>query len=455
MAKQFGFGEYERADVGIRVSTQLLRYQFIKTLVYRKSSWAKDLVRIENHRMLPTELLKPVNAEINPVLLDTPLKAFFSYLDKKKVKLIKLEKNKKVVKDAKSPKEFEEAALRNLIPDWKTLKSDKDAKSFCLLLENWANEQNLNSDWFLDFVLMVLIKFKLSFNYDSEQSKKKNIEYNKNDLREALLGGISDYYSEKISKEWWSVDEHFELSESVFPFVFRHKEFETDPITWYPNIIRRNEFIEEAREKFLCRIEAVKELNRFQNIDEEAQRNNLDEYCNQIEKQISQNKHLPLFPYIEKIPNLELPFFSSIWVPSKVKRKRFIANFIDGLNVKFQKYKQMAKSLDSLRKEDFELALFSYCNKIESLMRKNYEKTPSKYTDNTHFEWLVDYQVPPFKGYKEVASEIEIEKRPSVETIRKAVKRLSDMIKLPLRPPLRTGRPKGIKEERRRLILGK
>jgi hypothetical protein len=168
-----------------------------------------------------------------------------------------------------------------------------------------------------------------------------------------------------------------------------------------------------------------------------------------IEQLNSENVKEESYPYVARHGD-ELEVFSSTWKPSEIEREQFIENFLSELRQEFEKYKQIAESLNSLEKDRFETKLSNYCNRVERHMPKNYAKTPAKYTDNTHFEWLVDYQIPPYKDYKEIAEQIDITKRPSVYAIKKAIKRLSDTIGLTLRKAPRTGRPKGIVETKKR-----
>lgn len=489
MAKHFGYGDYERIDVKVRLSTWFMRHYFLQTLVERKDRWAKDLTRLINYKILPSELLEedkadstfyaffaifcgynPFNVEIRADLLDTPLKAFFYYLEEKKDEIDKL-KDEEIAKNyIRCTNDTEKKAIEKLLPNWKTLKKNKEAESLCLLLENWAEEFNLNADWCLDFILMVLINFKISiasevqrFNkdYTKEQDIKSLFYRFDLHLRKALQTGLNDFYHNIIIKKWNIFDKPesgSKLTEDPIElpeFVFKHEDFEVPPVTWFPHIIRRKEFTEETELKYDHLVEAITDLQSYPGIDEKAFIKPINEYCDEIEKHISETANpRQLFPYT--VNHLEiLMLFSSTWEPSKILREQFIKNYIQGLKNSFEKYKEMGKSIGSLKKEEFQLALFSYCNKVEKQMPKNYAKIPSKYTEDKHFNWLVDNQVTPSKSYKEIVNEIDITERPSIPAIRTALTRLCKIIGLPRRQTSIAGRPAGIIERKKRHVVKK
>jgi hypothetical protein len=109
----------------------------------------------------------------------------------------------------------------------------------------------------------------------------------------------------------------------------------------------------------------------------------------------------------------------------------------------------MAESLKTLCKGEFERKLAIYCDSVERRIPQNYAKTPAKYNQE-HFNWLVDYQVAPTKEYKEIAQEIDVKDRPTIDAIKKSIRRLSKLIEISLRKSKSLGRPKGIKETKTR-----
>ncbi len=78
---------------------------------------------------------------------------------------------------------------------------------------------------------------------------------------------------------------------------------------------------------------------------------------------------------------------------------------------------------------------------IENAAPKNWNKTPQKYSENRHFEWLIDFQVSPCKSYTEIAKENKVD----LKTVREAVQKLAKTIGISIRKANRTGRTKGTK----------
>jgi hypothetical protein len=474
MAEHFGYGEFERADVEVRLSTWFMRHYFLKTLINKKGNWARDLVRLANYKMLPEECHEagqadytfyiflthffghnPHNLNFGSDLLDTPLRAFFTYLEKKKSKIAKLKKDGAALNRIHKTNDIEKAALEQLLPDWKTLKSDQEANHLCALLENWAKEYNLNVEWCLDYALMVLINFKISLSSEMEKFNnnitagddiKLHISRFDRHLREAIYAGLNDFRKVKISTELWSA----ERLDSFPQFVFKHKDFEYPAVTWFPHVTRRKEFVDDQEMKFARFADVLIDLHRNGISYEKDYLRELNAYCDGVERQVSDiEAQSPIFPYVADYMNT-VSLHADIYVPSETSREQFIENFIEKLRSTFEKYKKMGKSLESLKKEKFHLALFSYCNKVEKQVPKNFAKIPTKYTEQKHFNWLVDYQVTPVKSYQEIEDSLQVDEEGSVPAIKRAIERLTDSIGLPRRTSPRTGRPPGIKERKTR-----
>jgi len=97
--------------------------------------------------------------------------------------------------------------------------------------------------------------------------------------------------------------------------------------------------------------------------------------------------------------------------------------------------------LNTFTKRKFNAKLTYYCNEIEKSLPENLKKTPQKYSENKHFEWLIDFQVTPCKSYTQIAKE----NKADLKTVREAVQNLAKIIGISLRKANRTGRTKGTK----------
>jgi hypothetical protein len=466
MEKRFGQGEYERTDEEVRISTQDMRCKLLQTLVDRKSFWVKALLRVVNLEMLPDHIRvglsenqilafylarvyreNSFNIEIPQSYIDTPIHNFFAYLRIKRGLVEKHEDEARVLlKYPHGESDIRKRAIQMLIPDWKTLKSDPAAQPLVKSLELWSAEYNLTDEWCLDFSLMILINFKVNFrfqNHDFRDLTETLLKANTfalwfdEGIREALRHSLVDFQFEKVMLSKW----HTAFSDLEVPeFHFKHKAFECNPVTWFPFSKSRSDFIDDTTRRFDRWCKGIKGIDRYSSLDETEFRNRLQGYCNNTEQVLSQGvEDYPFQPFSVDI------LFSATWYPSKVARENFIEMFVDNLKQGFDKAKQMAESLKTLDSESFELALFSYCNRVEQNLPDYYAKTPKKYKDSDRdFIWVVDNQIPPAKGHGEIAKELESETTP--EAVRKAVVRLCSKIGKQRRISAPTGRPKGIKE---------
>jgi hypothetical protein len=476
MEKYFGFGEYERTDVEVRASTWHFRHHFLSTLWQQKGNWAKHLLRLANFDLLPPEFIeqrqinttfsfifpclfkkKPYDFDLRLDVLDTPLYHYFSYFFDKENEIENLKNDIERIRFNRTEFDLRKDALRTLIPDWNSLKSKDDAQNLFRSLENWAKAYNLNEDWCLDYALLALSNFNSyldgrfkDFDFQAITQKKINnyTFHFEHGIREALRNALYDYKHEKVISNLWKINEDLK----VIPFNFKHKAFENIPATWFPLTTRRKEFFDETLVNYQHQINEIKHLDQFKNIDKEHHRITLNNYCNEIEKLKSENNNEDLLPRYPPFPNISggIIIYSAVWKPSLENRESFIRNFIIELNRRFGHIKRMARSLETIGKDDFESALWIYCNKVEKNIPKNYAKTPTKYSSQTHFEWLIDYQVPSVKEYREIAEEIDANNRPTVDAIKKGIKRLSCLIGISLRKNKSLGRPKGVVEIRKR-----
>jgi hypothetical protein len=474
MYQTFGFGEIERADVSVRASALDLRLHFFEALVNHRKHALKKLVRVANFDLISDELKShtsdeelfshyfvylfgnnPHKVKARPEIVNTPLKHFLFYRETNKKKLAKFLKEESS-RNYFSGRDLRQAALKRLIPDWAALESDPNAESLCNAIMNWSKEYNLTNDWCLDFALLVLINFVAAFKFDTEEFDDKQTILTKAShyaflfkyyLNDSLRVSGTDYHLKNLSKELWKLAD----SEIVVPnFTFKHQEFEFCSEPWFPYINRRSVYLDETIQRFNRITEEIKDFARSFHINESL-RQELDRYCDEVEKRkSSEPDQIPSMVF--KLTHLGLEDYSDSWDPLRSGRENFIANFISKIDENTERVRKIYNSLKPLKIKTFELSLTVYCNKVERSFRENYKKTPRKSNYHTHFQWLIEYQVPPCKSHKRLANELSFGKKLTDSAVRKALERLASSIGLTLRDALRTGRTRGVKEARPRRV---
>jgi hypothetical protein len=472
MAKRLGSGEYESTDVEIRQSAIEARYKFLQILRQRKGNWFYDLFRLFNSDIVPAELLgyekiddtvyfflkyltskNPYETETNPEIINVPLINYYRYLFDKADKIKQLENTSEIegVLDSSEFISQRRNSIKKIIPSWKELKTQKDAKTLYQSLERWAQSYNLNEEWFLDFALEMLCLFKCNFDFKITDSKLSDASSDTSsfwritfelEVRNAVSQALSDYlHNEVLINQWQGLDDLVSLP----AFEYKLKQFKLPPLTWLPRLSSRKGFIEEVNEKLQ---ETISNLRNPMNIwnysnDDELDkflsgcRTHLESYCDNIKKQKSENINEADF-----LPFNLYDLVNATWFPSKKSQEQFIEEILVKLKNQIVNMNKAAKSLNTFTKRDFKAKLTEYCNDIEKLLPKNWKKTPQKYSENKHFEWLVDFQVVPYKNYMEISKE---NNNVDLKTIREAVKKLAEMVGISLRVP-KTGRPKGSKD---------
>lgn len=468
MARSFGFGDYERIDLDTRQSVLFLRHRFLKLLVSYKRNCFKNLLRIANFEFLPDKEQVPEESLFffllsynfgNPFkyssdVFDTPLVNFLHYVSTNQQRLASYE-SEIVKSDPDTNHRMRINALEKLIPDWKTLEADKDAQMLCKSILSWANEFNLKDEWCLDFAVSALLHMKSFLEYEPEDftnydSAKINMyfHYFKSRQENAVNGAVHRVYSDEILPDFFTVDEELEIK----PFQFKHKSFEYPEVIYFPHIEKRAKFIEQEKEKFLSLIRDIKEFDGlYKDVNSVAIEKSLNEYCADIadsNSKTEKNYQLLHKPYECKFNSLLL--FCSIWDSLQMTQEDFVKNALVEIELSFEKIKRMAQSLDTIKKSEFDNALWLYCEKTEKGLPDYYEKTLTKYSDEKHFIWLIDFQVPPVKTFREIKDEIDIQDSMNVSGVERGIRKLAKTIGLTLRKSPKTGRPKGVVELRKR-----
>ena len=471
MAIRLGSGEYESIDVALRQSTIEARYKFFQTLDQKRSDWAYDLLRLFNSDAVSKEFLEkenndeiipffllyltsrsPREIEIRPEIIDVPLINYYRYFFDKEEAIKQFENGDdfEEVLDSSELISRRSVALRKIIPSWKDLKTQTDAKELRRSLETWAKHYNLNEDWFFDFALRILHGFKSGFDFKLIESKvtdpnlntaffwRINFEW---EITDAISRAILDYSDNEVWINKWS---GFEDLSKLPAFEYQWGDFKLLPLTWLPRMSSRKGFVEEMHENLYRTVNHIRQLEKVWDYPSDAELNNslkscrkgLESYCDEIEKQKSENLIEEAF--------LPFEFDDSVkvrWLPSKQSREQFIEENIFEFKTRIINMKKAAKSLNTFTKRKFNAKLTYYCNEIEKSLPENLKKTPQKYSENKHFEWLIDFQVTPCKNYTQIAKENKVD----VKTVKEAVQKLAKTIGISPRKP-RTGRPKGSKD---------
>ncbi len=471
MARRFGFGEYEKADVEVRDSTWEMRHQFL-TVVSAREQALRDLVLPANLHLFLSGLSlsdqdfiyfvlvvsafgKPIKkAEICRENFNTPFNHFVRYLDEKSDEIDSeasdLRKNRRL----QGERDVRSDAIRRIVGDWLDLKDQESAAKLSAALTDWAMANNLNEDWIIDFILMLLKNLKVAFDTvmfnltEISVDESATLEYSyifESVFNKAKSEALLEHHSRRVMINIWRYDE----SPQYPPFEFKYKDFVMKPVTWFPHIIVRPQFISDFGSKFESVFRALRDLDKFPDFDAKSYYPKLETHCDSVEAALKNNLDRSSVPPCSVCHLDELVFNAATWDPSILTRAEFIREYTKELTRGFEFFKAMAKSLDSKVRSHLDLKLFSYCNQVEKLVPKTYERTREKY-NNTHFHWLVDFQIPPYKSYKQIALGEPEGRQISEDAVRKAILRLSKVLGLKLRAAPKTGRPKGIIEKKRR-----
>lgn len=395
----------------------------------------------------------PYETKIRPEIINVPLINYYWYFFGKEDEIRRLENKEELQEDWNLSEHISRRskAIKKIVPAWKELKTQKEAEALCQSLETWAKDYNLNADWFLDFALGILRAFKSSFDFKLSMNKitdlsltpvrfwRVNFELA---VRDSITQAISEYWSDEVwINKWFGFDDLNELP----AFEYRWKDFKLAPLTWLPRMSSRKGFVEEMREKLQATINYLhnaqlhwnyySDNNQLNHLLERC-RARLNNYCSEIEKQVSENTNEAVFPPFEYDDSVK-----TRWIPSKQNREQFVEENIVELKIRIININKAFESCKTFTKRDFQSKLTDYCNEIEKSLPENWKKTPQKYSENKHFEWLVDFQVAPCKSYTQIAKENEVD----IKTVREAVQNLAKTIGILLRKANRTGRTKGAK----------
>lgn len=130
---------------------------------------------------------------------------------------------------------------------------------------------------------------------------------------------------------------------------------------------------------------------------------------------------------------------SETWFPNWKHKKAFRDEMMERFNKKLFYQRTEGLEIKLGTKSRFEKELTEYIRKMDLKTNKKFCRTPRKNTGERHFLWLIEYQIPPCKNYRQIATE----NNSDIKTVREGIARVAEQIGLKLRKPTSGGRPKG------------
>jgi hypothetical protein len=463
MAIRLGKGSYHYQTEGVSEQTAEARKMFLKVLSGRKFDTFYDLARLVNYNLLPPEASQIDSRTINYYLLlqmsdkstrknlpshltGTPIFHFLNYFAEVK----RLDQNQELIKklpETYGNSYYSKLVLERIIPNWEELKTDENAATFCQQVENWAKQNNLYEDWILDFIVKLFRNlldtpenelFGFTKRYSEDLKEGKNIDHCFETIYEEAIKTAFQTSIYGIVED----DKLFRIcvkdTENQPHFKYRWKGFEFNGTLWLLIYDSRTKFNNEMTEKFEQRKKMLYEQHKqfcYQSIISDFT-NYLNSYCDQV---LSEIEHGKPEEYLE--PHKKSFIELKSWFPSKLSRDEYIEDTVSEMEAAIIDLKKQVKGLKFVTKTHFKIKLKEYCDNIEKNRPSDLVKTPQKYGGYKHFEWLVDYQMPPTKSY----TEIKIKNNVDLKTVREGIKNAAQLIGLNLRKALHTGRRKGSK----------
>ncbi len=136
---------------------------------------------------------------------------------------------------------------------------------------------------------------------------------------------------------------------------------------------------------------------------------------------------------------------SELWDPLSVSRGEFTEWVKE--NVQNQIYEQKRLNLDDLSFliKILNDRLTNYCNSVANKI-KNITSQEIIKKSGKHYFWFIDYQFPPTRSFKQIADD----NNKDLKSVREALQSVANLIRLPLRPSNKGGRPPGAKDKTKR-----
>jgi hypothetical protein len=315
---RFG-AEFELIDSEAKRSAYEARKEFFDILIRRKPQVFSELLDLFSLNSVPEEfqnhypsldyltrvfrrdieksiLLKIpwIDAGFSPDIAETPLVYYFDYLSRKKTKFerlfLQVEKEWNKYEPYETEEHIKREALKLLIPDWKTLLSDTEAKELCSRLTIWAKKYNIFEDWILNFALLILRKAKISIDSipveDIETTRNQyylsyfHYEYFKDSTLRKALGS---YVWGELNPDPFNFSK--EPSDTL-KFEFNRFDLEIND-RWFPLVTTQQEFVKRVQNEFF--------KQRFQQFELDlSESGDFESFAKTIEKTNDINKQFAL-----------------------------------------------------------------------------------------------------------------------------------------------------------------
>ena len=407
MIKKLG-GEYELKDAEIKTSSLEARKIFFKLIWEMKPDVVIDLLKPFNFEAISSDQDEPskiftklfllhtkhhyyyaidlTKLGLSPNVRDTPLFSYFDFIFRNQTEFDGLKRKHEErwqnLTSEQTSSLAVNSALKEFIPDWKTLQLKNNSERLCEILTKWSEKWNLKEEWCLDFALACLRKTKIDC-IDRILIPENYLETNDNS---PSLKQFTQYWQK--GKAWEQVLYDDEISgHSNSENYLQSPKFDYFSYDWKQDVAN------ETKEIF-----SVNGLyNPFTTTSESFRK--------YIEEQFLRN----FFTYCQR--------YSS-----------------DNLKALIQKL------------ENFDNSLEAYISRNESKAKKIANKTIYKRDGDKHFRWLIDFQIPSEKTYKKIAEENQVEGK----TLREGIQSVSEILLLNLRKSMKSGRPKGTTEYKKR-----
>jgi hypothetical protein len=197
-------------------------------------------------------------------------------------------------------------------------------------------------------------------------------------------------------------------------------------------------------------------LNRFQQQKIKAWISAANNFVVSLGKSIDTHT---FYTALEKYPQFEFQWdelkIETVWYPAVHKTaKEFETKMEEDFWTQFfthfgrQRFLltgQMTKVLTKL--EQFKSSLNNYIENIKRINENFTVKTPIKREGELHFEWFIDYQIPPCKSFLILAKENDCDRR----AIERAIKNVCELLIFKLRLSSSGGRRLGSRDTRKRV----
>jgi len=414
---KLGDAEFEPRNMKISTSTLEARQIFLRLIVQMSRETVDDLVRPFNKEDLPVdlkqnqEMIQSVsnffllhitepkmfnsgheNLAFGANIRNTPILDYSRYLQTNETKYNRLLGRKRKDLDGMAASATEtpnlRTARRRMIPGWSTLLEDADAGQLRESILKWANKWNLTDEWCLDFALSVLSVFKLQY-------------VDRYRLDEQVGRDPSFYWHYEWPVADWAWKSWLESVHIIDLQNFDNK------------IAALNEMPDVGGLVFRWREDDDKDSDTFEVNDYFAPHS-----CTERE-------------FMERV---ELEFWRQFLLRFGAVPEDLVGHTKHVLN----------------EIQRFRLELENCVSRCKRKLMPFSRPTVKKDSGESHFRWLIEYQVKG-RSFHKLAELVQRDRK----SVSAAVKEASGIVGLSLRQAPKAGRRPGIKETTPRIILGR